>query len=47
MLRTHKFSFEASDLSKHLMKNLQSTINIILDKEDDGKEVDDLLEQTS
>ncbi len=31
-LRTRKFSFEVSDLSKHPIKNLQSTINILSDK---------------
>ncbi len=38
MLRTRKLPFEASDLSKYLVKNLQSTINVLTDKEDDGKE---------
>jgi len=41
-----KFSFEASDLNKHSIKNLQSTINIISDKGDDQEETDDLSKST-
>jgi len=37
MLRTKKLSFEVFDLSKHPIKNLQSTINVISDKGDDGE----------
>jgi len=46
-LRTMKFFFKAFDLSKHLINNLQSTINIILDKEDDEEEVKDLSERNT
>ena len=43
-LRTRKFSFEASDLSKHPIKNLQMTINILLNKGDEeDRDVNDLL----
>ncbi len=38
MLKTKKLSFKIFNLSKHLMKNLQSTINVILDKGDKEKE---------
>ncbi len=45
-LRTRKFSFEASNLSKHLMKNLQTTINILSNKGDKEEEnADDPPEQ--
>ena len=40
-LKMRKFSFEASDLSKHPIKNLQSTINVILDKGDKLEEIDE------
>src|SRR6266540_7420959 len=40
ILKTRKLSFEASDLSKHLIKNLQSTINVLIDKEDNKEEED-------
>jgi len=33
-----KLSFEASDLSKHLIKNLQFTINVLMDKENNEEE---------
>ena len=43
MLSTSKQFFETSDLSKYLIKNLQTTINILTDQEDneqaDMKEV--------
>ncbi len=46
--RNRKLSFEASDLSKHPIKNLQSTINILSDKGDNREEeADDLPEQTT
>ena len=38
ILRIRKLSFEASDLSKHLIKNLQLTINILTDKKDNKEE---------
>ncbi len=38
ILKNRKLSFKASDLSKHPIKNLQSTINILTDKEDNEKE---------
>ena len=47
MLRNWKLSFEASDLSKHPIKNLQSTINIILDKGDEGEEADNHLDSST
>ena len=34
MLSSQKQLFETSDLSQHLIKNLQSTINILTDQED-------------
>ncbi len=37
-LSIRKFSFEASNLSKHPIKNLQSTINLLSDKEDNEHE---------
>jgi len=40
IFKTRKLSFEASDLSKHLIKNLQSTINVLIDKEDNKEEED-------
>ncbi len=44
-LKNRKLFFEASNLSKHLMKNLQMTINVISDK-DETEEADDPPEQT-
>ncbi len=38
IIKTRKLSFETSDLSKHPIKNLQSTINILMDKEDNEEE---------
>ncbi len=49
MLSTSKQPFETSDLSKHLIKNLQITINILTDQEDneqaDTEEVSDISQQ--
>ncbi|SRR6266498_1796100 len=44
ILKTRKLSFEASDLSKHLIKNLQPTINVLTDKEDNEEEEGDIEE---
>ncbi|SRR6266540_5362986 len=38
ILKTRKLLFETSNLSKHLIKNLQSTINVLTNKEDNEKE---------
>ena len=43
-MKSRKLSFKALDLSKHPIKNLQSTINIISDKENDQEEADNLSE---
>ena len=34
MLNTSKQPFKTSNLSQHLIKNLQSTINVLIDQED-------------
>ena len=39
IMKTQKLFFETSELNKHLIKNLQFTINVILDK---GDEVENL-----
>ena len=38
ILKNRKLSFKASDLSKHPIKNLQSTINILTDKKNNKEE---------
>jgi len=49
MLSSQKQSFEISDLSLHPIKNLQSTINVLIDQEDneqaDTEEVPDTSQQ--
>ena len=44
-LQTRKLPFEASDLSRYPIKNLQSTINIISDKEDEIENLADIGDQ--
>ena len=45
VIRIRKLFFETLDLSKHLMKNLQFTINVISDKEDEVKDPADTKDQ--
>ena len=40
MMSTRKLTFETSDLSKHPIKNLQTTINVLIDQKENEKEGD-------
>ncbi len=42
MLSFHKQPFETFDLSKHLIKNLQFTINVLIDQEENEGDVKDV-----